>query len=151
MVGPGSGVAPFRGFIQERAAQREAGEDIGQTILFYGCRRASEDWLYKEEWEVSDLLFYRRLLHLIRHSITRRPLVHLLPSSQPSPGIRNRRYMFNKDYKKMPNLSTNYLPIKRPISMSAEMHQIWLEMLATSLVRLLANREESHLRRGRRW
>lgn len=53
LVGPGSGVAPFRGFVQERAAQAAAGEDVGQTILFYGCRRASEDFLYKEEWEVS--------------------------------------------------------------------------------------------------
>lgn len=55
MVGPGSGVAPFRGFIQERAAQAQAGEKVGQTILFYGCRRASEDYLYKEEWEVSTI------------------------------------------------------------------------------------------------
>lgn len=53
MVGPGSGVAPFRGFIQERAALAQAGENVGQTILFYGCRRASEDYLYREEWEVS--------------------------------------------------------------------------------------------------
>jgi len=53
MVGPGSGVAPFRGFIQERAAQAAAGEKVGQTILFYGCRRSSEDFLYKDEWEVS--------------------------------------------------------------------------------------------------
>lgn len=52
MVGPGSGVAPFRGFIQERAAQAEAGEKVGQTILFYGCRKSTEDYLYKEEWEV---------------------------------------------------------------------------------------------------
>lgn len=53
MVGPGSGVAPFRGFIQERAAQAKAGEKVGKTILFYGCRRSSEDFLYKEEWKVS--------------------------------------------------------------------------------------------------
>jgi len=54
MVGPGSGVAPFRGFIQERAAQAKAGEKVGKTILFYGCRRSSEDFLYKEEWNVSN-------------------------------------------------------------------------------------------------
>lgn len=50
MVGPGSGVAPFRGFIQERAAQAAAGEKVGTTVLFYGCRRETEDFLYKDEW-----------------------------------------------------------------------------------------------------
>lgn len=53
MVGPGSGVAPFRGFIQERAAQASAGENVGLTVLFYGCRKSSEDYIYKEEWQVS--------------------------------------------------------------------------------------------------
>ncbi|KAL6719188.1 hypothetical protein ACLMJK_003425 [Lecanora helva] len=51
MVGPGSGVAPFRGFIQERAAQRNNGDVVGQTVLFYGCRKPSEDYLYKDEWD----------------------------------------------------------------------------------------------------
>jgi len=51
MVGPGSGVAPFRGFIQERAEQARRGDSVGETVLFYGCRKKSEDWLYKEEWE----------------------------------------------------------------------------------------------------
>ena len=53
MVGPGSGVAPFRGFIQERVAQAKAGEKMGKTVLFYGCRRPTEDFLYKDEWDVS--------------------------------------------------------------------------------------------------
>lgn len=57
MVGPGSGVAPFRGFIQERAAQAKAGEKVGKTVLFYGCRRSSEDFLYKDEWDVSSANF----------------------------------------------------------------------------------------------
>lgn len=52
MIGPGSGVAPFRGFVQERAAQAKAGESVGKTILFFGCRKSTEDFLYKEEWEV---------------------------------------------------------------------------------------------------
>ncbi|KAK2744826.1 NADPH-cytochrome P450 reductase [Myotisia sp. PD_48] len=51
MIGPGTGVAPFRGFIQERAAQAANGEKVGTTVLFYGCRKESEDFLYKDEWE----------------------------------------------------------------------------------------------------
>jgi len=53
------GIAPFRGFIQERVslARRsiekngsDALSDWGQIWLFYGCRRSDEDFLYKDEW-----------------------------------------------------------------------------------------------------
>uniref|UniRef100_A0A8D2HYS0 NADPH--cytochrome P450 reductase n=1 Tax=Urocitellus parryii TaxID=9999 RepID=A0A8D2HYS0_UROPR len=75
MVGPGTGVAPFIGFIQERAWLRQQGKqtdgmgwggtrscrepphpgrlcpgkEVGETLLYYGCRRADEDYLYREE------------------------------------------------------------------------------------------------------
>ncbi|KAK5064241.1 hypothetical protein LTR84_000074 [Exophiala bonariae] len=51
MVGPGTGVAPFRGFVHERAYQARAGRNVGRTVLFYGCRKKDEDFLYKDEWE----------------------------------------------------------------------------------------------------
>ncbi|KAK5165124.1 uncharacterized protein LTR77_009221 [Saxophila tyrrhenica] len=51
MVGPGSGVAPFRGFVQERAEQKKKGENVGKTILFFGCRKEKEDFIYREQWE----------------------------------------------------------------------------------------------------
>jgi cytochrome P450/NADPH-cytochrome P450 reductase len=41
----GSGVAPMRGFIQERALQKKSGREVGNMLLFYGCRSPHEDYL----------------------------------------------------------------------------------------------------------
>ncbi|XP_036756661.2 NADPH-dependent diflavin oxidoreductase 1 isoform X1 [Manis pentadactyla] len=46
MVGPGTGVAPFRAAVQERVAQ-------GQTrnVLFFGCRQRDQDFYWEAEWK----------------------------------------------------------------------------------------------------
>ena len=51
LIGPGTGFAPLRGFLQERAAQRAAGEEVAPSLLFFGCRHPDHDWFCREEME----------------------------------------------------------------------------------------------------
>jgi len=46
MVGPGTGVAPFRAFMQDRVATGAT----GRNWLFFGDQRRATDFLYEEEW-----------------------------------------------------------------------------------------------------
>lgn len=48
MIGPGTGISPFIGFLKEREFCLEKRLSIGPALLFYGCRKRAEDFLYEE-------------------------------------------------------------------------------------------------------
>ncbi|KFZ61941.1 Methionine synthase reductase, partial [Antrostomus carolinensis] len=50
MVGPGTGISPFIGFLQHRQKLREEHTDweFGETWLFFGCRHQDRDYLFKQ-------------------------------------------------------------------------------------------------------
>ncbi|KAI3594175.1 NADPH-cytochrome P450 reductase [Cupriavidus sp. U2] len=49
LIGPGTGIAPFRGFLEERAAQQAAGQAITPVQLYFGCRHPRHDWLFHDD------------------------------------------------------------------------------------------------------
>ncbi|XP_016067328.1 PREDICTED: NADPH-dependent diflavin oxidoreductase 1 isoform X1 [Miniopterus natalensis] len=51
MVGPGTGVAPFRAAVQERVSQGQRGPCASPgNFLFFGCRRRDQDFYWEAEW-----------------------------------------------------------------------------------------------------
>ena len=51
MAGLGTGLAPFRAFVQQRALEKSQGKEIGQVLLYMGSRHQREEYCYGEEWE----------------------------------------------------------------------------------------------------
>lgn len=49
LVGPGTGCAPFRGFVEERTIQ-DVSDRAAPIMFFFGCRSEENDFLYKDFW-----------------------------------------------------------------------------------------------------
>ncbi|TMR99758.1 bifunctional cytochrome P450/NADPH--P450 reductase [Nonomuraea basaltis] len=51
LIGPGTGIAPLRGFLEERACQHANGTKVGLSQVFVGCRHPQHDYFYRQEME----------------------------------------------------------------------------------------------------
>ncbi|KAK9456689.1 hypothetical protein V1511DRAFT_495026 [Dipodascopsis uninucleata] len=51
MAGLGTGLAPFKAFVEEKVWQKAQGHEIGEIYLFLGSRHQKEEYLYGEFWE----------------------------------------------------------------------------------------------------
>lgn len=63
MACAGTGLAPFRGFVAERAIKTAAGATLAPALLFYGLSAPDEDDMYREEfdaWEAQGVVSIRR-------------------------------------------------------------------------------------------
>lgn len=61
-IAAGAGLAPFRGFIQERVAQINAGRTLAPALLIYGCRGRADD-MYRDDfyaWEAAGAVTIKR-------------------------------------------------------------------------------------------
>ncbi|KXJ89308.1 hypothetical protein Micbo1qcDRAFT_149854 [Microdochium bolleyi] len=80
MIAAGTGIAPFRAFVHERARLASIGRPVGPTLLFFGCQGQS------------DCLFYDELTHMATATQQASPRfdlrLHTAFSQQPSSGAR---------------------------------------------------------------
>jgi cytochrome P450/NADPH-cytochrome P450 reductase len=69
MIGAGTGLAPLRGFLQERAQQRAQGAPVARSLLFAGCHGPETDQLYADELAA----FEARGLVVVENAFSRSP------------------------------------------------------------------------------
>ncbi|KAH6629738.1 cytochrome P450 [Boeremia exigua] len=62
-IAAGTGIAPFRGFLEQRAAILASGRKLAPALLFFGCRSPDRDDLYRDEldeWQRQGIVEVRR-------------------------------------------------------------------------------------------
>jgi NADPH-ferrihemoprotein reductase len=67
MIAAGTGIAPFRAFIQQRVRQAELGKEVGSMVLFFGCRSQDDD-LYADEHAHAKQVLKERFTLVVAHS-----------------------------------------------------------------------------------
>ncbi|CAE8589845.1 unnamed protein product, partial [Polarella glacialis] len=51
MAGLGTGLAPFRAFVEQRKFEKAGGTKVGPLTLFFGGRHAKAEYYYRDEFE----------------------------------------------------------------------------------------------------
>lgn len=51
MIGPGTGIAPFRSVIQNRLQLQQTGVNIGPLVVFFGCRNKDKDYHFEQDFK----------------------------------------------------------------------------------------------------
>jgi cytochrome P450 / NADPH-cytochrome P450 reductase len=62
MVGCGTGLAPFRGFIADRADLKNSGVPVGESVLFFGFRHPDQGYLYQDDLQEFETMGVVRVL-----------------------------------------------------------------------------------------
>lgn len=81
MIGPGTGIAPMRALLQERAYQRDVlQKSTGPNILYFGCKSHGLDYIYQDELAEFQKSHVLTELHVAfsRESVTKVYVQHLL-------------------------------------------------------------------------
>ncbi len=106
MAGLGTGLAPFRAFVQHRALQKARGEQVGPVLLYLGSRHRREEYLYGEEWEA---YLDAGVLTLLGAAFSRDNDNNSSSQSQPGDGPRKKVYIQDRMRQTMDHVVQAYL------------------------------------------
>lgn len=125
MIGPGTGVAPFRGFVQHRAHLG----GTGRNWLVFGAPHARTDFLYQLEWQQA---LRRGQLHRLDVAFSRdpEPRVARAPAARRKTYVQHRLAEHGRDVYAWLEGGA-HLYVCGAVAMSKDVHAALLEIVAT--------------------
>lgn len=121
MIAAGSGIAPFRGFIQDRALQKRKGIVLQPAILFFGCRGSQQDNLYYQEMdsmEVEGVVSVRRAFSAEKSG----------PQSQPRVYVQDKLWEHREEVIQLWNQGAKFY-VCGGVKMADEVHKVFTKII----------------------